>query len=120
MKNLDKYNLIIINFLFFLFPLSIILGNFFTNLNLLLLSFAAFFFYKKKIIEFKINIFDKIILIFFIYTFITLIINLLENYLSQDILRAYHLQKKNWQSCSSISNSTCCKDYAHTVVAKYL
>ena len=85
MKNLDKYNLIIINFLFFLFPLSIILGNFFTNLNLLLLSFTAFFFYKKKIIEFKINIFDKIILIFFIYTFITLIINLLENYLSGKI-----------------------------------
>jgi O-antigen ligase len=80
MENINKYNLTIINILFLMFPLSIILGNLFINLNIVFLCFFALIFYRKKIIKFEINLLDKIILIFFLYTFLTLILNFLGNY----------------------------------------
>ena len=80
MKNINGYSLTIINALFLIFPLSLILGNFFTNLNIILFSIFALIFYNKKIIKFKINFLDKIILIFFFYTLVVLLINFFENY----------------------------------------
>ena len=77
MKNVDKHSLTI-NTLFFLFPLSVILGNLIININILLLCIFAFVFYYKKIQKFKINLFDKIILIFFLYTLVTLFINFVD------------------------------------------
>ena len=85
MKNLEKYNFITINILFFLFPLSVILGNLFINLNIVLFCVCALIFYHKKKIKFNINFLDKIILVFFLYTFITLIINLFESYINGEI-----------------------------------
>ena len=80
MENINKYNLTIINILFLMFPLSIILGNLFINLNIVFLCFFALIICREKIIKFEINLLDKIILIFFLYTFITLIINFLGSY----------------------------------------
>ena len=79
MKNIDNYDLIIINILFFIFPFTVILGNLYTNLNIILLCICALFFYGKKIIKIKLNFFDKIILVFFFYTVLVLIINFLES-----------------------------------------
>jgi O-antigen ligase len=84
MKNIDKYNLIIINSLFIIFPISMILGNLFINLNTLLFCFSTLFFLKKKTIKFDIIFFDKIILIFFFYTFLTLFINNFEGHSSEN------------------------------------
>jgi hypothetical protein len=81
MKNTDRYNSIIINFLFLMFPISLMLGNPITNLNIFLICLFAFIFYNKKITKFKINIFDKIILIFFLCTILSLIVNYIDAYL---------------------------------------
>jgi O-antigen ligase len=93
MKYIDKYNSTIINILFFIFPLSLILGNFFINLNIFFLCIYPLIFYKKKIISFKINFFDKIILIFFSYTFLVLVINFAESYLYDQIFSKFVLNK---------------------------
>ena len=85
MKKLDNHNLTIINTLFLAFPLSCILGNLFINLNIFLFCIFAFIFYKKEKIKFKINLFDKIILIFFSYTFLVLIINFLDSRLGNEV-----------------------------------
>ncbi len=65
MNNIGKYNSTLINILFLMFPLSIILGNLFINLNIFFLCVFASIIYNKELIKFKINFFDKIILIFF-------------------------------------------------------
>ena len=75
MKKIDNYNSNLINVLFFLFPLSFILGNLFINLNVFLLSIFTFIFYFKKFTKIEINIFDKVVFIFFFYIVATLILN---------------------------------------------
>ena len=84
MKNIKKHRLILINGLFLIIPLSLMLGNLFNNLNIILLCFAAFILYFEKIIKFQVNFFDKIILIFFFYTLLTLIINFFGSYVSSE------------------------------------
>jgi O-antigen ligase len=84
MKNIDKYDSTIVNFLFFILPLSLIFGNFLTNLNVFLLCVFSFAFYSKKIIKFKINLLDKIVLVFFFYTIISLAVNFFDNYLNNE------------------------------------
>jgi len=85
MKNIDNLNSILINILFIIFPFSLILGNLSINLNIVLLCICVFIFYYKSLIKFKYNFFDKIILIFFFYTLITLIVNFLESYFIEEI-----------------------------------
>ena len=85
MNNIGKYNSTLINILFLMFPLSIILGNLFINLNIFFLCVFTSIIYNKELIKFKINFFDKIILIFFFYTLVTLIINFLESYFGEEI-----------------------------------
>jgi len=75
MKNIDNYNSNLINILFFLFPLSFILGNLFINLNLFLFSILTFIFYFKKFVKIEMNIFDKVIFAFFFYILATLVLN---------------------------------------------
>ena len=65
MKNINNINLNIINIIFIMFPLSFIFGNFYINLNVIFLIFFGFIFYKEKIIKFKIDFIDKIVIIFF-------------------------------------------------------
>ena len=67
MENIDKYRFAVINILFLAFPIIIIFGNLFINLNLIVLIIATIFFYKKKIFELKINFLYKIVIIFFCY-----------------------------------------------------
>ena len=85
MKNSFVYNLTIINALFFMFPLSVILGNLYINLNILLLCFFTLIFYYKDLIKFRLNFFDKIVLIFFFYTLVSLILNFSESYFNGEI-----------------------------------
>ena len=82
MENIAKHNLTIINFFFLIFPLSVIIGNFAINLTVILLCVFTFIFHTKKILDFKLNIFDKIIIFFFLNTVIVLIINFFQSYFS--------------------------------------
>ena len=93
MKNIKKHRLILINSLFIIIPLSLILGNLFTNLNIILLCFSVFIFYCKEIIKFKVNFLDKIILIFFFYTLLTLVINFFGNYLNNEVFPKFIIIK---------------------------
>lgn len=65
----------LINLFFCLIPPSLILGNFFTNLNIFIFILISFFSYKNLIFKFKYSFIDKIIFIFFGYTFVVLLIN---------------------------------------------
>ena len=71
----NTYKNYLINILFLIFPLSFVLGNFAINLTIALIIIFTFFFYKKNIINFNINFFDKILFVFFLYLIIILIIN---------------------------------------------
>ena len=93
MKNVDKYYLTIINSLFFIFPLSIILGNFSINLNIVLFCFFAIIFYNKKLIKFEINTLDKIILLLFFFSILSLIINISESYFNNETFPNFVISK---------------------------
>ena len=85
MLNLIKVNtnkILVANILFCLFPLSLIAGNLFINLNLIFLILTTFFFYFSKFKDFKLNLLDKIITFFFIYIFLTLVVNYFEYFLN--------------------------------------
>ena len=64
-KILNKY--FIINSLFSLLIFSFIAGNLVLNLNVILLIISSIFFFKKRIFQFKIDLFDKILITLFIY-----------------------------------------------------
>lgn len=73
-KNFKKsHNLI--NLFFCLIPLSLIFGNYCTNLNILIFILFAFFSYKNLIFKFRYLFIDKLFFIFFSYTFVVLLIN---------------------------------------------
>ena len=95
MKNIDNYHQTTINVLFLMFPLTLILGNLFTNLNVVIFCLYTLIAYNKNFKKFKINFFDKIILIFFSYIFITLLINFLESYINEEIF-SQHIIKKTF------------------------
>lgn len=85
MKLKNNISHLTVNILFLLFPLTLILGNFATNINLLLFIIFSFIFFKKEILSLKFNYFDKIIFVFFLYSLITLALNYLESYLKNNI-----------------------------------
>ncbi|MDA9742695.1 O-antigen ligase family protein [Pelagibacteraceae bacterium] len=71
--NLNKKNFIfILNYLFILFPISLILGPFFTNLTVTLIAFFAIYyiFRNKKIWILIKNFVSLILLIFLVYCFL--------------------------------------------------
>ena len=71
----QNYKYFIINFLFSSLVLSFIVGNLFINANVLLIIIFSLFFYNKELLNIKINIIDKILIIFFIYILLTGVIN---------------------------------------------
>ena len=72
-----EFNLIFfINLFFCLFPLSFILGNLILNLNLLIVCILGIFYLRKKIFNFKPNIFFSIIILFFFSILFSTVINL--------------------------------------------
>ena len=96
MQNLIKiqnYNYLIINVLFILLPVAFILGNFYTNLNIVLISLYTLFFYWRKKKYFKFNFFDKIITLFFIYTICVLLINFIEAKISGKVFSQFIINK---------------------------
>jgi len=72
-KNISKT--LIINFLFSFIIVSFLAGNLVINLNILLIIIFSLFFYKKKIFEVKIDLFDKIIILLFSYILICSFLN---------------------------------------------
>ena len=64
-KILNKY--FIINSLFSLLIFSFIAGNLILNLNVILLIITSIFFFKKRIFQLKIDLFDKILITLFAY-----------------------------------------------------
>tara|TARA_B100000963_G_C22605507_1_gene662305 strand:- start:790 stop:2067 length:1278 start_codon:yes stop_codon:yes gene_type:complete len=64
-----------INFLLVLLPISFIAGNLIINLNAILLIFTTFFFYKYENLKLNINFVDKLLVVFFIFSFLTGVVN---------------------------------------------
>ncbi len=73
-NNKEKFT----NILFSFIPLSFLGGNLLINLNIVLLIVISCFFYKKEIFQIKLNLFDKLISLFFL---ILLIVGILNSYL---------------------------------------
>jgi len=65
-----EIDIIILNFLISLIPISFIIGNLAINVLIVLIIIFSFLFYRKKIFDFKHNFIDKLILIFFCYSFL--------------------------------------------------
>ena len=69
-KDFKIDSIFVINLVFAFFPISFILGNFATNMNLVLLCVLGIFQLKSKILKIRFNFILKIIfLIFFIVFF---------------------------------------------------
>lgn len=93
MKKINNYHIIITNILFLLFPLSIILGNFAININLILISLIGSWYFFIKKIKIKFNFYDKLIFLFFFYSILSLLINFLESYLANSIFEKFIFYK---------------------------
>lgn len=68
----------ILNILISILPISFIAGNLIINLNLILIVFLSFLFYWREILNTKLLFFDKLIIIIFVYTIFTSVINTFE------------------------------------------
>ena len=96
MENLSKknnYKSLIVNTLFILFPLSFILGNFFINLNIFLIILFTSIFYSQKLQNINFNLTDKLITLFFIYTFCVLLVNFFDAWFKNDVLSSIIISK---------------------------
>lgn len=82
----------LINFLISLIPLSLILGNLITNINIILICFLGIFIYKKEIFNLQSKFEFYLVCIFFSYLIIiTLISN--SSYLNDNELYKSHIIK---------------------------
>ena len=77
MKNFSLSYPKLINFFVYLLPLSFIFGNLFVNIEIMLVSIAGIFFYKKEIFNIKGNSIFILIIIFFV---ILILSTILESY----------------------------------------
>jgi hypothetical protein len=75
---ISSHRTLIVNVLFCLLPFNFIAGNLFVNLNVIFLVLITFTLYLKEVQNFKLNILDKTIITFFIFTFFTLGFNYFE------------------------------------------
>ena len=66
-----------INLLFAIIPLSYIVGTFVLNLNIVLLILLGFLYQRREFFKIKLNIIDKLILVFFCFALATGLINIL-------------------------------------------
>ena len=72
----------IINFLFSFLIISFILGNPAINLNVLLIIITSIFFFQKKIFQIELDYFDKILIILFLYIFLSGTVNSIIYYIN--------------------------------------
>ena len=68
-KNFSIDSILLINLVFAFFPISIILGNFIINLNLILFCVLGIFHLKSKILKVEFDFTLKIIFLFFLIVF---------------------------------------------------
>ena len=76
--SLSKNN--ILNLLFFIIPISFIVGNLIINLNILLIVIFTIIFYRKEVFKINIHFFDKLIIFLFAYIFLNGILNSINNF----------------------------------------
>ena len=83
-----------INFLIYLLSISFIAGNLIINLNIVLIIIFAFLFYKKEIFQTKLLFFDKLLILIFIFSLFTSLINNINyNIDAQNTLETFTLKK---------------------------
>ena len=78
--NKISYKTNFLNFLFCLIPASFIAGNLVLNINVILLVITTIIFFKKDLIIKKIDLLDKLILIFFSFMIFTGLYNNINSY----------------------------------------
>ncbi len=78
-KNFDKNSILFTNLIFAFFPISFILGNLITNINLLLFCCFGIFHLKSKILSIKYDLIIKIIFWFFIIVFFSTVLSFLKS-----------------------------------------
>ena len=73
----NKYldNKYLINLLIAIIPISFIAGNLIVNLNLIFIILFSLIIFKKKFFDFKFNLIDKLLIILFLFSFLTGAIN---------------------------------------------
>ena len=85
MINIKNFNIYILNFFFYFFPISLVLGNQATNLNVILICLYTLLLYPRKILSIRLSLFDKILIIFFIHIFFSLLINYFEYFFNDNV-----------------------------------
>tara|TARA_Y100000590_G_scaffold438567_1_gene561528 strand:- start:4126 stop:5457 length:1332 start_codon:yes stop_codon:yes gene_type:complete len=73
-----------LNIIFAFFPVSFILGNFFTNFNLILFSVYGILYLKSKIFKIKFDFSLKIIFLFFLFVFLSTVLSFLKSSFFQE------------------------------------
>ena len=85
MINIKIFNIYILNFFFYFFPVSLIIGNQATNLNIILICLYTLLLYPRKILSIRLSLFDKILIIFFIHILFSLLINYFEYFFNDNV-----------------------------------
>ena len=74
-KNYKKNLISLLNFFISLMPLSLIVGNLFTNINIIIVSLLGLFLYGRKIFSLEKKTYQYLIYLFFFYLIITTFFN---------------------------------------------
>ena len=77
-----------LNFLIYLFPLAFILGNFFINIEIVLISLIGILFYKNQLFDFKKDYILILIIIFFSIVILATLIEIYKNPESFELKKA--------------------------------
>lgn len=86
MKKIQTQNFSILNILFYIFPITFVIGNQATNLVIILISLISLLLYQEKIFKIRFSLFDKGLFLFFFYLFFVFFINYLEYRLNDETI----------------------------------
>ena len=78
-ENFNINPILLTNLVFGFFPISFVLGNFVTNVNLILFCILGIIQLRSKILTFKFNLAIKIIFLFFLIVFFSTSLNFLNS-----------------------------------------
>jgi hypothetical protein len=82
-----------INFLIVILPLSLIVGNLATNINIILIIIFGFSIYKTEIFFANNRVYNFLLYLFFFYLILITFINNFENFSSNNVLYKEHFYK---------------------------
>ena len=85
----------LINLLLSFLPLSFIAGNLIINLNVILIILLSLFFYGKKIFSLKFSFLDKLLILFFLFSLMTGIINTFNIFQLNDFNQNFNIFNKS-------------------------